>query len=97
MAYAQRSVFVVETRQAAAFAFEAASLAQAQALLQAPWLAAALDDFLRRRRASEWCEHARIRAATTAEAALYRGLADELADGSGRFLVAELPDETNEP
>lgn len=96
MAYAQRPVFVIETRQDAAFAFEAASLAQARELLHAPWLAAALDDFLRRRRASERCEHTRIRAATTTEAALYRGLADELADGSGRFLVAELPDEDDE-
>ena len=94
MATAERPVFVIETRHDAAFAFEAANLVHALELLQTSWLATALDDFHRRhRRASTRCEPARIRAATVAEAALYRGLADEFADGSNRFLVAELPDE----
>ncbi|MEY9170492.1 hypothetical protein ABIF29_001965 [Bradyrhizobium elkanii] len=95
MAIRQRTVFVIETRQHAAFAFEAASLAQARQLLRTPWLAAAFEAFHRRHgRPSQACEPADIRAATPEEAKLYRDVADEFADGSDRFLVAELPDET---
>ncbi|MGX1424843.1 hypothetical protein AB7M59_005278 [Bradyrhizobium elkanii] len=95
MAIRQRTVFVIETRQHAAFAFEAASLAQARQLLRTPWLAAAFEAFHRRHREpSQAGEPARIRAATPEEAMLYRDVADEFADGSDRFLVAELPDET---
>lgn len=94
MASTERPVFVIETRQDAAFAFEAANPAQALELLQTPWLAAALDDFHRRQHhLSHPCAPSRIRAATAAETALYRDLASEFADGSNRFLVAELPDE----
>ena len=92
-----QQVFVLETPHDTAFAFQAASPAHALELLHTPWLGAALSDFLARHRgASTRCEPMRIRAATPAEATLYRDLADEFADGSGRFLVAELPDETGE-
>ncbi|WP_456731447.1 hypothetical protein [Bradyrhizobium sp. USDA 3364] len=85
---------MIETRHDAAFALEAASLAHATELLQTSWLAAALDDFHRRQpHLSQRCAPWRIREATAAEAALFRDLADEFADGSNRFLVAELPDE----
>jgi hypothetical protein len=92
VASGERPIFVLDVIDRPTFAFEAESLAQAEDLVRAPWLAAALDRF-HRQRGNVDGRHATAgpRDATEAEAAVYRDFADEFAERSGQFLVALLP------
>jgi hypothetical protein len=93
MTAAARSIFVLEIADTPAFAFEAEGLSQAEEFAHAPWFTRALDKFHSARHQAPSCRQAlRTRAATEAEAALYRDVSREFADAFGCLLVARLPD-----
>jgi hypothetical protein len=91
MPHRQRTIFVLDIRNEAAFAFEAETLVQAEGLTHAPWFARAVGEFYASKHGR--CDDGvarRIRSATKREASTYRDYADEFADLSDHFLIAHL-------
>jgi hypothetical protein len=86
-----RLIFVLEVADEAAFAFEAKSAIAAEALVHEPWFFGAVTDFLAKRHKA-WNGNVSLctRAATNAEATLYRDRAAEFAEAMDNFLIAHL-------
>jgi hypothetical protein len=87
----ERPVFVLDVLDRATFAFEAESLAKAEEFTRAPWFAPSLSGFLANKR-KEWDKNVPLqtRIATEEEASIYREVADEFSDVSGRLFIAHL-------
>jgi hypothetical protein len=87
----ERRVFVLDVADEPAFAFEAESAKVAEALAQSPWFLGALGDFCAKRRKG-WQANPALstRAASEAEAALYRERAAEFTDTTDRLLLAHI-------
>jgi hypothetical protein len=87
----QPAIFVLGVPDEADFAFEADNLAQAEKYARAPWLHRSVSQFLfQHNRGCQAGFTACTRAASEAEAAAYRTLADEFAGTTGCFFVAYL-------
>jgi hypothetical protein len=91
MARTERQIFVLDVANEPAFAFEADNTRAAEALVLAPWFLRALEDFCaKRRKARSANAGMSTRAATEAEATLYRERAAEFAEAADHVLVAHL-------
>lgn len=85
-----RPIFALIIGDKPSFTFEADTLTDAEVLLQKPWFDDALNAFTAKKRMPWSSEHARIRVATLAEAALYRDYCAEFAEDSNQLLLARL-------
>lgn len=92
----ERSIFVLDILGRPTFAFEAEDLAQAEAFVHAPWFASSLSEFFANKRKG-WDKNIplRTRVATEQEASIYRDIADEFTDLSGRLFIAHFSDLTS--
>ncbi len=81
--------FVLEVSDCAVFAFEAQSSAQAEEFTRLPWFTRALEDFCLSSRNIP-ISKGFLRTATEREASVYQDLADEFADATNDFLIANL-------
>ncbi len=88
----RQQIFVLDIADQPAFAFEAENARAAALLVQTPRFARAFDDFCAKR-GKAWTETAVVstRAATDAEAALYRDRVAGFADATDQILVAHSP------
>jgi hypothetical protein len=84
-------IFVLEIASAPDLAFEAETATQAVAFTRAPWFRDAVRSFLAGMNGTNGALNAqRIRAATAAEAGIYRQLSEEFDGPTRQFLVADL-------
>ncbi len=84
-------IFVLDVADEPAFAFSADSADAVYSLVRKPWFTQALDDFCaKRRNARMGIGLVRMRAATEAEASLYRDRAAEFVEETDDFLIAHI-------
>lgn len=84
-------IFVLETAAAPDLAFEAATATQAIAITRARWFRDAVKAFLAETNDANGTRNAqRVRAATAAEAGIYRQLSEEFDGPTRQFLIADL-------
>ena len=90
----RQQIFVLEIADRPAFVFEAENAHAAELLAQTPRFLRVFDDF-RAKHGRPWTASATVsaRAATDAEAALYRDRVAEFADATDRMLVAHLTED----
>jgi hypothetical protein len=90
MAGIEHRVFVLDFTSEPVLAFAAESVVSAEVRVQTPWFTQAVDDFCKRRKLGNGNFPVRPRLATDAEASLYWERADEFADTTDHFLIANI-------